>query len=201
MSQLAWQAGVELSFLRVRRALPATTAALASTWSSRRSRTWIRRPSRCSALISRWPTPASPVSETGPVPSRDRSTGGRTTRPGGNEGVNRRVHHRHWHAGVAFSDRGPGQSAPAAGSRAGSPEEAAVASDPSGSTTSPDRAAGRGERICADTTVTNPADPGHKRAEPRLPGLGDRVDKPQRGLQVTGFGEGDSRGFVSRSGE
>jgi hypothetical protein len=60
---------------------------------------------------------------------------------------------------------------------------------------------GRGERICADTTVTNPADPGHERAEPRLPGLGDRVDKPQRGLHVTGFGEGDSRGFVSRSGE
>jgi hypothetical protein len=53
----------------------------------------------------------------------------------------------------------------------------------------------------ADTTVTNPADPGHERAEPRLPGLGDRVDKPQRGLHVTGFGEGDSRGFVSRSGE
>src|SRR5664280_185012 len=60
---------------------------------------------------------------------------------------------------------------------------------------------GLGERICADTTVTNPADPGHERAEPRLPGLGYRVDKPQRGLHVTGFGEGDSRGFVSRSGE
>src|ERR1035437_7435140 len=60
---------------------------------------------------------------------------------------------------------------------------------------------GLGERICADTTVTNPADPRHERAEPRLPGLGDRVDKPQRGLHVTVFGEGDSRGFVSRSGE
>jgi hypothetical protein len=40
---------------------------------------------------------------------------------------------------------------------------------------------------------------GHNALYSPRPGLGDRVDKSQRGLQVTGFGEGDSRGFVSRT--
>ena len=53
----------------------------------------------------------------------------------------------------------------------------------------------------ASSTPDSPTAAGTTPCAARARALGDRVDKPQRGLHVTGSGEGDSRGFVSRSGE